>query len=301
MSTNLPAVAVPYSEVERMGERIAKSALFGVKTADQAIALMLVAQAEGRHPAVAAMDYDIIQGRPAKKAEAMMRDFLRGGGKIEWHALSDTEAAATFTHPQGGSARIDWDMKRAGNAGLTGKDNWRKFPRAMLRSRVVSEGIRTIYPIATSGMYVPEEVADFGEPRRPLRDVTPRREARSKPADDLADFAGDPNPASEAGNQQGGGVANNGTADAGHDPETGEVRDPDPVALDVPPSDAADKAWRTYAALLRNAAAAAPSRAWLDDWQAANQDGMVALEERSKIAAKAVADAINGRLAELPQ
>ncbi len=67
---------VPMNEIERMAQAVAKSGLFGVKTPDQALALMLVAQAEGRHPALAARDYDIIQGRPAKKAEAMMRDFL---------------------------------------------------------------------------------------------------------------------------------------------------------------------------------------------------------------------------------
>jgi hypothetical protein len=38
---------------------------------------------------------------------------------------------------------------------------WKKYPRQMLRSRVVSEGVRTVYPNATSGLYVPEEVRDF--------------------------------------------------------------------------------------------------------------------------------------------
>jgi uncharacterized protein YbbK (DUF523 family) len=38
---------------------------------------------------------------------------------------------------------------------------WKKYPRQMLRSRVVSEGVRTVCPGATSGMYVPEEVQDI--------------------------------------------------------------------------------------------------------------------------------------------
>ncbi|HXI43126.1 MAG TPA: hypothetical protein VNH83_24300, partial [Bryobacteraceae bacterium] len=146
-----------YDALERLAESIAKSGLFGMKTKDQAIALMMIAHAEGTHPALAARDYDVIQGKPAKKAEAMMRDFIAAGGKVEWHALTDDVADATFTHPQTGSVRIDWDMERAKIAGFAGKDNWRKFPRAMLRSRVVSEGVRTVWPLATSGMYVPEE------------------------------------------------------------------------------------------------------------------------------------------------
>ena len=177
---------VPVSEIERMAVAVAKSGLFGVKSVDQAIALMLVAQAEGRHPALAARDYDIVQGRPAKKAEAMMRDFIESGGKVEWHSLDDTMAAATFSHPSGGTVRIDWDMKRAVAAGLGGRDMWKKYPRQMLRSRVVSEGIRTVCPMATSGMYVPEEVSDIVREKNITptagaeNNVTPERQAEIK-------------------------------------------------------------------------------------------------------------------------
>lgn len=153
-----PTYAV--SDMERMAKAFATSKLFGVQNIDQALALMLVAQAEGRHPASAAQDYHIISGRPAKKADAMLRDFLSSGGKVEWHELSDEKAEATFSHPAGGAARIDWTLKRAQAAGIA-NPMWKKYPRQMLRSRVVSEGVRTVCPGATSGMYVPEEVQDI--------------------------------------------------------------------------------------------------------------------------------------------
>lgn len=54
---------VPMNVIEKMGTAIAKSGLFGMKTPDQAVALMLIAQAEGMHPAIAARDYHVIQGR----------------------------------------------------------------------------------------------------------------------------------------------------------------------------------------------------------------------------------------------
>jgi hypothetical protein len=159
MNAVVPSYA--FGEIERLAHSIARSGLFGMKTPEQAIALMAIAQAEGRHPAIAARDYDIIEGRPAKKAEAMARDFLESGGTIEWHALSDTIADATFSHPKGGTVRITWDWQRAVTAQLAGKNVWKKYPRQMLRSRVVSEGVRTVWPLATSGMYVPEEAADM--------------------------------------------------------------------------------------------------------------------------------------------
>lgn len=156
-----PPAPLSYDHLERLAASIAASGLFGLKTKDQAIALMMIAHAEGRHPALAARDYDIIGGRPAKKSEAMLRDFLEGGGKVQWHALDDSTADATFTHPAGGSVRINWNMERAQKAGLATKENYKKFARQMLRSRTVSEGVRTVYPLATSGMYVPEEAADI--------------------------------------------------------------------------------------------------------------------------------------------
>ena len=163
---------IPISEIQVMANAIARSGLFGVKTPDQALAIMLIAQAEGQHPAIAARDYDVIQGKPAKKSEAMLRDFLKSGGKVQWHDLNNTLADATFSHPSGGEVRISWDMNRATAAGLGGKDNWKKFPRQMLRARVVSEGVRTVCPMATSGMYVPEEVQDF-EPAPVVIENTP--------------------------------------------------------------------------------------------------------------------------------
>lgn len=167
------APSVTFDQMERMAQSIAKSGLFGVKNADQALALMVVAHAEGKHPALIARDYDIIQGRPAKKSEAMLRDFHAAGGRVEWHELSDAKADATFTHPIGGTVRIDWDIDRAKRAGLVAKDGgmYSKYPRAMLRSRCISEGVRATFPGATSGMYTPEEAVDIPE----IRDVTPAR------------------------------------------------------------------------------------------------------------------------------
>lgn len=149
---------VPYNEMRQMADAMAKSKLFGMKSPDEVIALMLVAQANGQHPAAAARDYDIISGRPSKKAEAMLRDFIAAGGSVQWHRLDNDCAEATFSHPHGGTVRIDWDMRRAKEAGLGGKEMYRKFPRQMLRSRCISEGVRTVYPVATGGMYAPEEV-----------------------------------------------------------------------------------------------------------------------------------------------
>jgi hypothetical protein len=163
---------IPYGDLEKMGRAIAVSGLFGMKTTEQACALMLIAQAEGKHPAIAARDYDIIQGRPALKSRAMLARYQESGGKMEWLERTDTVCKAKFTHPDGGTLIVDWSMDRAKRAGLAGKDNWSKYPRQMLSARVISEGVTATYPAATNGMYTPEEVQDFDDKPRKIRETT---------------------------------------------------------------------------------------------------------------------------------
>ena len=167
--------SVTFEQIERMASAVAKSGLFGVKTADQALALMLVAQAEGRSPAVAAQEYHIIQGRPALKADTLLARYQQAGGTVKFEELSEKRCAATFSHPASGSFTIDWTVEMAQRAGLAGKDNWKAYPRAMLRARVISEGVRTSFPGVAIGVYTPEELQDGA----PEVDITPVAQAEA--------------------------------------------------------------------------------------------------------------------------
>ena len=156
---------VPWNEQERMAKAIAKCGFFGLKDETQVLALMAVAQAEGRHPASVAKDYHIIQNRPALKADAMLARFQSAGGKVQWVKYTDDVVTGMFSHPQGGTLEVSWTLAQAKAIGLATKDNWRLYPRAMLRARVISEGIRSVYPGVIVGEYTPEEVGDFKEVR----------------------------------------------------------------------------------------------------------------------------------------
>ena len=157
------APLVSYADMEKMATVIAQSGLFGVKNPTQALALMLLSQAEGLHPATAARDYHVIQGRPTLKADTMLARFQAAGGTVEWHDYTDKVVRATFSHPRGGKVTVAWTLETAKEAELAGKDMWKKFPRAMLRARVISEGIRTVFPGVLAGMCTPEEVRDMVE------------------------------------------------------------------------------------------------------------------------------------------
>lgn len=151
---------IPLHDIQTMADAMAGSGLFGMKSPVQAMALMLVAHSEGQHPATIAQDYDVIQGKATRKTHSVLARFQAAGGRVEWHELTETKADATFAHPAGGALRMVWTFEQATKAGLTGKDNWKNYPRAMLRARCIAEGVRAVYPAAIGGMMVAEEAMD---------------------------------------------------------------------------------------------------------------------------------------------
>ena len=164
-----PVQSYSFSEIQRMATSIAKSGFFGVKDVDQAMTLMLMAQGLNKHPALIMRDYHIINNRLSKSAEAMLRDFQASGGRVIWHKYADDGCSGEFSHPLSPKPIIvDWDMERAKKAGLA-KDGgmYSKFARAMFRSRVISEGVRTCAPGATEGFYTPEEIRTMTEEELP--------------------------------------------------------------------------------------------------------------------------------------
>ena len=153
--------------MQQMAEVAAASKMFGFKNTQEALAIMLLCQGENLHPAVAMRDYHVIQGRPALKADAMLARFQAAGGRVDWQVYTDAEVTGLFSHPAGGSLKVSWTLLQAKSIGIAGKDNWKNYPRAMLRARCISEGIRSVYPGCVVGVYTPEEVQDYSPPQAP--------------------------------------------------------------------------------------------------------------------------------------
>lgn len=167
MSTAMVSV----DQMQSMAKQLVAGKLFGFKSEAEAISIMLIAQAEGRSPALAVRDYHIIQGRPALKADAMLARFQQEGGVVNWVEYTDAKVSGEFSHPKSSPkpVTITWTIDMAKRIGIANKDNWRNYPRAMLRSRCISEGVRTVYPGIAVGVYTIEEVQDFAQEK----DVTP--------------------------------------------------------------------------------------------------------------------------------
>lgn len=180
--TNVPVLYEGrMAEIHAMANAVVKSRLFPqAATVEAAMTLMLLCDCEGIHPMMALRRWDIINGRPALKTDAMLADFQKRGGKVKWIQLTEDCVEAEFM-AQGLSdpVRIKFDTSDAKRAGLLAKDNWVKYPRAMRRARVVSEGIRTADPGVNAGVYTPEEVQDFDSDAQP-QDNEIHRAVRAK-------------------------------------------------------------------------------------------------------------------------
>lgn len=160
-----PALNLSIDEVGTLAENIAASKLFpGIETKPAAFALMMLCQSEGLHPMQAVRRFHIIKGRPTMRADAMQAEFQRQGGKVRW-IQSDTEVCeANFMHPAHSpepGIPVRFTVKDAEVAGLFNNALWSRFPRQMLRARVISEGVRMILPGVVVGIYTPEEADDF--------------------------------------------------------------------------------------------------------------------------------------------
>lgn len=155
---------VPVSDMSVMAESIVASGFYGFKTKEQVMAVMLVAQAENKHPATVVQEYDIIQGRPALKSQAILARFQLAGGKVQWNENTRTKCSGTFSHEAGGTITVEWTIDMAKQAGLyRSGSGWEKYPEDMLRARVISRAVRSIYPACILGQYSVEEVMDFDD------------------------------------------------------------------------------------------------------------------------------------------
>jgi len=134
----------------------------------EATAAILAGSEVGLSPMASLRAFDVIQGQAAPRA-ITLRAIVQSYG----HEVVVREATATRAIVEAkrrGSAewqRSVWTLDRAKDMQLTGKDNWKKQPGAMLVARATSEVCRLIAADAILGIgYTLEELADgmAGEP-----------------------------------------------------------------------------------------------------------------------------------------
>lgn len=128
----------------------------------EATAAVLAGAEIGLSPMASLRAFDVIQGQAAPRA-ITLRAVVQSFG----HEIELIESTATRCRMRGRRRdsqtwqAVTWTMDRARDLGLTGKDNWKKQPQAMLIARATSELARLIAADAILGIgYTSEEIRD---------------------------------------------------------------------------------------------------------------------------------------------
>ena len=145
--------------IELIGNAICRSGMFGCESKEAGIVFALQCIAENKPPLEMAKNYHLVKGKLTKRADAMLADFRRAGGKVTWEDLKNEKVQAAIFDFEGSKINGSFSMEDAQRAGLIRKGSaWDKTPAAMLRARCISETLRAIAPEIVQGVYVPEEI-----------------------------------------------------------------------------------------------------------------------------------------------
>ena len=106
-----------------------------------------------------------LRGKPSLNADAMA-GICRNSGLVRymritsWTAQQCTMEFSRTDEPVDIVHTFVYTFEMAQAQGLTNNRNWRTMPLQMLRSRVLTMGLRATYPDAVSGIYSADEIAD---------------------------------------------------------------------------------------------------------------------------------------------
>lgn len=155
-------VTDPLAFSNDFGQSIFDSALLGCRNVAQGRVMALTCLTEKKTPIELARVYHIIDNKLSMRADAMLAEFRKAGGKYKWISTGDdgVAARALFTF-EGESIEIGYTIEDAKRAKLIRSGgNWEKDPGSMLRARTASKAVRMLAPEIVAGYYTPEELGD---------------------------------------------------------------------------------------------------------------------------------------------
>lgn len=148
----------PIAAIKAIGLVISKSGFAKCERLEQGEAIALICLSDGISLTQYLRTYDLIDGKPRKKAMAALAEFRALGGKYKW-IKTGTEASKEFENEavcefefEGSKLTVKFSMEDARRAGLIRpKSNWEKQPANQLRARVASNAIGMLAPEIYAG------------------------------------------------------------------------------------------------------------------------------------------------------
>lgn len=158
-----------------------KSGMFpNAKNEYGAYAIVQYGHELGIPPMMALKNINIISGQLACNAQLMLSMAMSRG--VTYKVIAETDKGATIEFKRGDITYVaTFNEEDAKAAGLTGKDNWKKYARDMYFWRASAKGIRRIAPDAVLGLYTKDEISngeimDISPKVKPLEEADVRQE-----------------------------------------------------------------------------------------------------------------------------
>lgn len=161
--------AVGFASLVSMGDQLRRTGFLPahIKDGVSFAAIVLMGRELGMGTMAACRKLQVIKGTVTERADSQLARFKSVGGRSQFKELSETKAVLWLRHPNGDEHTETFTIDDAKRAGLSSNDNYSKHPKAMLRSRAITAGLKSIGWEGAVGIYDPDEIAD-AEPVKPF-------------------------------------------------------------------------------------------------------------------------------------
>jgi hypothetical protein len=150
-------------------------------------AIVLMGRELGMGTMAACRKLQVIKGTVTERADSQLARFKSCGGRAQFKELTETRAVLVLRHPNGDEHTETFTLDDAKRAGLASNDNYSKHPKAMLRSRAITAGLKSIGWEGAVGIYDPDEISDSPAAAEPVvvRPAPPASEPAKATAEDM--------------------------------------------------------------------------------------------------------------------
>ena len=160
--TNALAVYENFENLQRAAMALYRSGYFNdAKSEAQAIVKVMAGSELGLPPFASMSGIHIIQGKPTLGSN-VMATLVKNDPRYDYHIKQADDNVCILEWFENGNkvGEAGFTIKEAKDAGLAGKDNWRKYTSDMLFARAISRGARRFAPgiFGGSPVYTPDEM-----------------------------------------------------------------------------------------------------------------------------------------------
>jgi len=158
----------PMNELAANGDQAVKTGMLPdhIKTGWQFAVIAATGHELGMQPMRAIRSLAMVKGKVVESADSQLARFKAAGGRSQFEVLDETKAILHLIHPNGDKHTESFTIEDAKRAGLSSNSNYSKFPKAMLRSRAITAGLKSVGWEGAVGAYDPDELRSEEFPER---------------------------------------------------------------------------------------------------------------------------------------